>query len=150
MTEKLKIRECGYYRNGYGEVRGPIMPSGDDEYQWGDRYDTYRHDGTWNFVETERDLISEVYVSDTPPAEWQPMETAPKDGKHSIFAIKFGAFVYSIQGCWDNQKQAFINAADRDGEYLAWMPNVRLPDEFCPWTDAYKARKGSEPEGGEA
>ncbi len=70
--------------------------------------------------------------------EWQPMNTAPKCGKHSIFAIKFGPFVYSIQGTWDAREQKFINAADREGEYLAWMPNVMLPDVFCPWTEEYK------------
>lgn len=72
--------------------------------------------------------------------EWQSMETAPKDGKHSIFAIKFGAFVYSIQGCWDSVGKKWINAADRDGEYLAWMPNVLLPLDMCPWTEEYKAK----------
>ena len=71
--------------------------------------------------------------------EWQSMEAASKDGKHSIFAIKFGPFVYSIQGCWDNLNQKWINAADREGEYLTWMPNVLLPDVFCPWTEEYKA-----------
>lgn len=69
---------------------------------------------------------------------WQDMSTAPKDGKHSIFAIKFGPFVYSIQGTWDAYKQKWINAADREGEYLAWMPNTLLPNEFCPWTEEYK------------
>lgn len=71
---------------------------------------------------------------------WRSMDSAPKDGKHSIFAIKFGPFVYSIQGTWDAHRQKWINAADREGEYLAWMPNVKLPNEFCPWTDEYKFR----------
>lgn len=76
------------------------------------------------------------------PAEnvvgWQPMETAPKNGKHCILAIKSGAFVYSIQGSFANGK--WLNAADIDSEPLAWMPNVRLPAEFCPWADAFKDR----------
>jgi hypothetical protein len=85
-------------------------------------------------------------VKETP---WQSMETAPKDGKHSIFAIKFGPFVYSIQGTWDAHKKKWINAADREGEYLAWMPNIKLPDEFCPWTDEYKSRVALEGNGHE-
>ncbi len=72
---------------------------------------------------------------------WKDMSTAPKDGKHSIFAIKFGPFVYSIQGWWDQTAKKWINASDRDGEYLAWMPNIMVPDEFLPWTDSYKKRK---------
>lgn len=78
---------------------------------------------------------------------WRGMDSAPKDGKHSIFAIKFGPFVYAVQGTWDAHHQKWINAADREGEYLAWMPNIMLPDEFRPWTDEYKARaslKGDE------
>ena len=54
------------------------------------------------------------------------------------FLIKFGPFIYSIQGKWDAHHQKWINAADRDGEYLAWMPNVMPPNVFCPWTDEYK------------
>lgn len=72
--------------------------------------------------------------------EWQSMETAPRDGKHSIFAIKLGAFVYSIQGTWDNRKEQWINPAFEGGEYLAWMPNVLLPLDMCPWTEEYKAK----------
>lgn len=70
--------------------------------------------------------------------DWQPMETAPLDGRHCILAVKTGAFIYSIQGAF--MKGKWMNAADIDGEPLAWMPNIRLPDEFCPWTDEYKFR----------
>lgn len=69
---------------------------------------------------------------------WQSMETAPLDGKHCILAIKTGCFVYSIQGAFMSGK--WMNAGDIKGEPLAWMPNILLPDEFCPWTDAFKAR----------
>jgi len=72
--------------------------------------------------------------------KWQPMDTAPLDGKHCILAIRTecGCFVYSIQGAF--MQGEWMNAANIKTEPLAWMPNVLLPDEFCPWTDQYKAR----------
>lgn len=70
--------------------------------------------------------------------EWQSMETAPTNGKHCILAIKSGAFVYSIQGAY--MMGEWHNAANIKAEPLAWMPNVMLPDEFCPWTEEYKAK----------
>ena len=83
-----------------------------------------------------------LYAGSPPPPPllvgWQSMETDPKNGKHCILAIKSGAFVYSIQGSFANGK--WLNAADIDSEPLAWMPNVRLPAEFCPLTDEYRAR----------
>jgi len=70
---------------------------------------------------------------------WLPMETAPKDGKHCILSIPTGGgCIYSIQGAFINGK--WMNAANIDAEPLAWMPNVLLPADLCPWTDAYKAR----------
>ena len=73
-----------------------------------------------------------------PNVEWKSMDEAPLDGKYVILAIKTGAFVYSIQGAFMNGK--WMNAADIAAEPLAWMPNVLLPDEFCPWTDEFKAK----------
>lgn len=66
------------------------------------------------------------------PAEetWQPMDTAPKDGKHCILAVQEGAFIYSVQGAFDGKQW---NAVHREGvEPLCWMPNARLPSEFLP------------------
>ena len=91
------------------------------------------------------DIPLYLHPAPEPDSVWQPMETAPKDGRHSIFAVKFGPFVYSIQGTWDSLAKKWINAADRHGEYLAWMPNIMLPDEFCPWTDEYKTRMAEPP-----
>jgi hypothetical protein len=72
-------------------------------------------------------------------ARWQPMDTAPLDGKHCILSLQAGSgFMYSVEGAFMQGK--WMNAADIDSEPLAWMPNVRLPEELCPWTDAFKAR----------
>lgn len=62
--------------------------------------------------------------------EWQSMNTAPKDGKHCILAIKVGAFIYSVQGAFMNNK--WMNVLDVDTEPLCWMPNVLIPKEFLP------------------
>lgn len=58
--------------------------------------------------------------------EWQPMSTAPTNGKHVILAVRSGAFIYSVQGaCFDG----VWSSVDQDNaEPLAWMPNVRLPE----------------------
>lgn len=72
-----------------------------------------------------------------PPVEgektWQPIETAPLDGKHCILAVKEGAFIYSVQGAFHAGQW---NAVYRDNvKPLCWMPNVRLPDEFLALAD---------------
>lgn len=72
-----------------------------------------------------------VQVESVNPVGWQPMETAPLDGKHCILAIKSGPFVYSIQGAF--MKGKWMNAADIQSEPLCWMPNVKIPDQFLPW-----------------
>lgn len=69
---------------------------------------------------------------------WQSMDTAPKDGKHCILAMKRGPFVYAIQGAFMNGK--WMNAGDIEGDPLCWMPNVRVPAHFLPWTEEFKAR----------
>lgn len=70
---------------------------------------------------------------------WQSMDTAPKTGVHCVLAIKSGPFVYAIQGAFMNGK--WMNAADIDVEPLCWMPNIRIPNEFLPWTEEYEAAK---------
>lgn len=72
-------------------------------------------------------------------AQWMPMDRAPKDGTHCILSIPMkSGFVYSVQGKYRNGK--WMNAMDYDAEPLAWMPNVLLPDELCPWPN-YKYEK---------
>lgn len=72
---------------------------------------------------------------------WQDMSTAPTNGKHCILAVQRGPFVYAIQGAFMSGK--WMNAADIDAEPLCWMPNVLIPDEFLPWTDAYATTKSN-------
>lgn len=75
-------------------------------------------------------------------ARWQPMDTAPLDGKHCILSMQVGGgFIYSVQGAF--MQGTWMNAADIKAEPLAWMPNVLLPEELCPWTDAFKARNSN-------
>ncbi|MBA8799205.1 hypothetical protein FHW77_002924 [Agrobacterium sp. RC10-4-1] len=62
---------------------------------------------------------------------WRPMGSAPKDGKHCILSIPSGGFAYTVQGAFMGGK--WINALNVDAEPLAWMPNVMLPDAYCPW-----------------
>jgi hypothetical protein len=83
-----------------------------------------------------RPLEDHTLAAATSP--WRDMASAPKGGKHCILAIYTGCFVYSIQGAFMNGK--WMNAADIKAEPLAWMPNILLPHEFCPWTDEYKAK----------
>lgn len=61
---------------------------------------------------------------------WQPMETAPLDGKHCILAVQEGAFIYSVQGSFDGKRWNAVHAVGV--KPLCWMPNVRLPPEFLP------------------
>lgn len=76
---------------------------------------------------------------------WQPMSTAPLDGKHCLLAVKEGPFVYVVQGSfyrgqWD--------AVHRENvEPLCWMPNVRVPDAFLPWSPSFSASSTPSNEG---
>lgn len=62
--------------------------------------------------------------------QWQPMDTAPLDGKHCILAVQEGAFIYSVQGSFDGRRWNAVHAVGV--KPLCWMPNVRLPSEFLP------------------
>ena len=76
-SKPLKIREGAYYRTRGGQVFGPMVRDARDasmNYPW--RLDSFDEEscwtegGRWNLEEGQErpfDLISEVYVSDTPP-----------------------------------------------------------------------------------
>jgi hypothetical protein len=77
----------------------------------------------------QRDEILRLYNEER--LAWSPMDSAPKDGKHCILSIPSGGFAYTVQGAFMGGK--WINALNVDAEPLAWMPNVMLPDAYCPW-----------------
>lgn len=80
---------------------------------------------------TEIAALSPVPAEAPADAGWRDMSSAPKDGKHCILAVQYGAFVYSIQGAYRNGQWDVV---DRDNvQPLAWMPNVLLPDHLRPW-----------------
>ena len=63
----MKIREGAYYRTRDGDVAGPMRRTKDQS--WYSNYHTWNKDGGIFLSGAEHglDLISEVYVSDTPP-----------------------------------------------------------------------------------
>ena len=68
----MQIREGAYYRTRGGHVVGPMKKTDDcmqDDYPWSSMYECWTDTGQFNIAddECEADLISEVYVSDTPP-----------------------------------------------------------------------------------
>lgn len=67
----MKIREGAYYRTRGGYVVGPMEKTGHGNYPWSSLHDCWTDDGRFNIAddECEADLISEVYFSDTPPAD---------------------------------------------------------------------------------
>ncbi len=82
-------------------------------------------------------------------AEWQPMDTAPKDGKHCILSVpEPSGFIYSVQGAFQEGRW---NAAHRDNvEPIAWMPNVasgacslRCTARPGAWSNAATTRVGT-------
>jgi hypothetical protein len=68
----MEIREGAYYRTREGRVIGPMRHSDYSEnYPWTDGNAEWGEDGTYRkngYTNAFNDLISEVYVSDTPPA----------------------------------------------------------------------------------
>lgn len=86
-------------------------------------------------------------MSGATESPWRPMSEAPTDGKHVILAVRTecGCFVYSVQGAF--MMGEWFNAANIKTDPLAWMPNVSLPDIFCPWTDEFKAAAIAKAEG---
>ena len=66
----MKVREGAYYRTRIGDVVGPMRRVNwcDVTFAAGDF--TWNEDGSYvHAITYKMDLISEVYVSDTPPAD---------------------------------------------------------------------------------
>lgn len=86
------------------------------------------HCSTDEIKQSEFDIPVIEYVR-----TWAGMDSAPTDGTHCLLAIKDGAFVYTVQGCYDLIRQQWSVVNYDNPKPLAWMPNTRLPDEFKPW-----------------
>jgi len=71
----MKIEAGKYYRTRGGDVVGPMTQSTDNRYPWtvfGGTYSSLRwtQEGDYSYTGPNfLDLVSEVYVSDTPPAD---------------------------------------------------------------------------------
>ena len=67
----MKIREGAYYRTRGEQIVGPVRRrDGTTTYPWGDGSDCWTDSGRFSedVENCDMDLISEVYVSDTPPS----------------------------------------------------------------------------------
>lgn len=54
---------------------------------------------------------------------WQPMDSAPKEGKHVLLCVKSGPFFYAVEGSFrgpDGWLAAFVGKVEP--VYWAWKP----------------------------
>ena len=81
----MKIREGAYYRTRSGGVVGPLkLTDRSQRYTWAFLTDLWTPEGEYAIGEENPfDLISEVYVSDTPPCEGVNLPAT--DGPDSSF-----------------------------------------------------------------
>jgi hypothetical protein len=92
----MKIREGAYYRTRGGDVVGPMKPvtvandAPHPRYVWGCFGRTWTDSGDYDFGAgyLEEDLISEVYVSDTPPADAPAPEVKNLRDEFAMEAMK--------------------------------------------------------------
>ena len=88
----MKIREGAYYRTRGGDVVGPMAQSNDKRYPWtvfSEIVNSLRWspEGDYSYIgHNPLDLISEVYVSDTPP-DAAPSFIHPYDGPNGPFRV---------------------------------------------------------------
>ena len=93
----MQIREGAYYRTRSGDVVGPMQKPNDlvkTDYPWVSQYECWTDAGKFNIADeiSEADLISEVYVSDTPPAN------APAIRDTKTMQIREGAYYRTREG----------------------------------------------------
>ena len=66
----MQIREGAYYRTRAGDVVGPMQTRDDSCYCWESGTDCWTDKGEFEKGrQWDHDLISEVYISDTPPSD---------------------------------------------------------------------------------
>ncbi len=89
----MQIREGAYYRTrgdgkNLGQVVGPMYPVAYGVYAWGCASFFFTERGLYDVdSESEYDLISEVYVSDTPPADAPAPETKTLRDEFAGYAL---------------------------------------------------------------
>ena len=87
----MQIREGAYYRTRGGDVVGPMQRNKSDRiYPWFVLSDLWTSDGRFNHLAhcSVGDLITEVYVSDTPPAEAPALETKTLRDEFAMAALQ--------------------------------------------------------------
>jgi hypothetical protein len=84
----MKIREGAYYRTRRGDVVGPMRLCKNQS--WYSCFHTWNEDGGIfsSGAEHGLDLISEVYVSDTPPADAPSLEAKTMLDEFAMAALK--------------------------------------------------------------
>jgi hypothetical protein len=93
----MKIREGAYYRTRHGDVVGPMRRTFDQFW--------YNCDHTWNEdggiylsgAEHGLDLISEVYVSDTPPTDAPAPEAKTLRDEFAMALMDADAFMVGFK-----------------------------------------------------
>lgn len=84
----------------------------------------------WDAATSEFFRRVSAALAEAPLAGWQPMATAPRDGKHCILSVPTGPFFYTVQGAFQDGQWNAVHADNV--QPVAWMPNVLLPDHLAP------------------
>ena len=141
MGADMKIEAGKYYRTRGGDVVGPIVQSSDKRYPWtvfGGTYSSLRwtQEGDYSYTGPNfLDLISEIYVSDTPPAD-APAATPSDD---TVVTFNFSQMARDGRkwatgsiGFWigDEMRTAHYDVRIGGVEGKAWPSDV--PN---PWRD---------------
>ncbi len=109
----MKIREGAYYRTRGGDVVGPMRLRKDQS--WYSCYHQWNEDGSIfsSGAEHGLDLISEVYVSDTPPADAPAQDRKTLRDEFAIAALSVvweSSQTHRSQSTLASQAYAFADA----------------------------------------
>ena len=107
----MKIREGAYYRTRDGFVAGPMRSTKDQS--WYSNHHTWNEDGRsfssgGSFFCSSLDLISKVYVSDTPPADATAPETKTLRDEFAMRLMDRDAFMVGYK----EEAEQLYRAAD--------------------------------------
>jgi len=110
----MKIREGAYYRTRGGDVVGPMAQSSDKLHPWtvfGMIVNSLRWapEGDYSYIgHSPLDLISEVYVSDTPPADTPAPEAKTLRDEFAMRLMERDAFMVGYK----EEAEQLYRAAD--------------------------------------